>query len=59
MDGTTLILAAIARRRAEGLSVEWHHDGGVSVRHCVDVADRDAFIARAAARGETTKVLQS
>ncbi len=52
-----LLARAIAVKTASALSVKWTHADGVTVRHCKDVADRDAFIARCVARGEQAEVV--
>ena len=57
MNGVDLIQLAMARRIANGLSVQVTIEGQAHVRHCVDMADRDAYIARCAARGEAPVIL--
>jgi len=57
--GTQLIELAMKRRIAAGLSVETVIDGQSHVRHCTDAADRDAYIARCAARGETVQIVSA
>lgn len=52
-----MIERAIKIRTAQGLSVEWTHSDGITIRHCKDIADRDAFMARRTAAGETVVIL--
>ncbi len=55
-----VIAEAIARRTAAGLSVGTvgiENYPGEHVRHFVTVAERDAYLMRAAERGHTTRIL--
>lgn len=55
--GEQMIARAIKIRTAQGLSVETRGRAGTFVRHCTDIADRDAFIARRQSRGDVVVIL--
>lgn len=55
-----MISLAMASRTAAGLSVETTGIRGRDesfTRHCVSAQERDAYIARCQARGETTRII--
>jgi len=59
MDAIDIINATIAKRHAQGLTVERYHadESRWHARHCVDAADRDAYIARCNARGDLIRIV--
>lgn len=59
MNAVEMIQAAIAKRQAQGLTVERYFadQDRWAARHCIDAADRDAYIARCTARGDTFRIM--